>query len=94
MFALHIMLTYIGTFDALIPLWGYFSNFIVWDAAYPETQNKGGKKNGCKMTYFYPTNGFDCHFQWLSPMELKFYMQQQNICIIFSYFMGKPPKMQ
>ena len=55
------MLTYIGTFDALIPLWGYFSNFIVWDAAYPETQNKGGKTKWVQNDVFLPDKRF-----WLS----------------------------
>ena len=28
---------------------------------------------------FYPPNGFGCHFQILTPIELKLYMKQQNI---------------
>ena len=48
----------------------------------------------CKMTIFYASNGFGCHFQWLTPFELKFYMEQRNVCINFSYFMGQPLKVR
>ena len=55
--------------------------------------NYGRLKTGRKTTTFYPPNGFGCHFQRLSPIELKFYMEQHNTLNNFSYFMAPPLKM-
>ena len=38
-------------------------------------------------------DSFGCHFQWLTPIELKFYMEQHNTCNIFSCFLAPPLKM-
>ena len=53
-----------------------------------------GLKIGRKITIFCASNVFDCHFQRLTPVELTFYMEQQNTSINFSYFMSQPLKMQ
>ena len=50
-------------------------------------------KTGWKTTTFYLQNGFGCHFQRLTPIELKFYMEQHNTCKNFPCFMAPPLKM-
>ena len=55
--------------------------------------NYGRLKTGRKTTTFYPPNGFGCHFQRLTPIELKFYMEQHNTLNNFSCFMAPPLKM-
>ena len=49
-------------------------------------------KTGWKTTTFYPPNGFGCHFQRLTPIELKFSMEQHNTHNIFLCFMAPPLK--
>ena len=55
--------------------------------------NYGGLKAGWKTTTFYPPNGFGCHFQRITPIELKFNMKQHNTLNNFSCFMAQPLKM-
>ena len=55
--------------------------------------NYGWLKTGRKTTIFYPPIGFGCHFQRLSPIELKFYMEQYNTFNNFWCFMAPPLKM-
>ena len=55
--------------------------------------NYGGLKTGWKTTTFYPPNGFGCHFQRITPIELKFNMKQHNTLNNFSCFMAQPLKM-
>ena len=50
-------------------------------------------KTGWKTTTFYLPNGFGCHFQRLTQIELKFHMEQHNTCNIFSCFIAPPLKM-
>ena len=50
-------------------------------------------KKRVQTTNFYPPNGFDCHFQRLTSIELKFYMEQHNTLNNFSCFMAQPLKM-
>ena len=45
-------------------------------------QNYGRLKTRWKTTTFYLPNGFGCHFQRLTPIELQFYMVQPNTCNI------------
>ena len=56
-------------------------------------QNYGRLKTGWKTMTFYSSNGFGCHFQRISPIELKFYMEQHNNLNFFTYFMAPPLKM-
>ena len=55
--------------------------------------NYGGLKTGWKTTTFYPPNGFGCHFQRITPIELKFNMKLHNTLNNFSCFMAPPLKM-
>ena len=55
--------------------------------------NYGRLKTGRKTTTFYLPHGFGCHFQRLSLIVLKFYMEQHNTLNNFSCFMAPPLKM-